>query len=187
MASCALTVAPGLSAALTTDEARHLVRAMVGEILEISATASSDTEFYRRFERIFDKYGDIPVVAQATLGRAWRSANDSQRRRYIEAYRSYLARKYGRKLREMTGGRVQIGKSRKVKSFFEVQSVARLADGRKFEVLWHVSDRSGRSRMFNIIIEGISMLNSERTEIAAMLRRRNGNIDAVTSDLAKAA
>jgi len=175
---------PDSSDALTSDEAGLFVRQLIGDILQASNSARSDEEFYRSFERILDRYADLPVVARTTLGRSWRSANDRQRMEYVHAYRTYLSRKYGRTLRQMTDGRIEVGRARKVKSFYEVASVARFADGREFEVLWHISDRSGRSRLFNLVIEGISMLSRERTEIVARLRQFNGSIDRRSADLA---
>ena len=57
-------------------------------------------------------------------------------------------------------------------------------DGRApMEVEWHVSDKSGRDKFFNIIIEGVNMLASERAEIAAMLTARRGDLRALTADL----
>jgi phospholipid transport system substrate-binding protein len=46
-----------------------------------------------------------------------------------------------------------------------------------------VSDKSGKNLFFNIIIEGVNMLASERTEVGAMLDKRKGNIDALITDL----
>ena len=40
--------------------------------------------------------------------------------------------------------------------------------------------------MFNMYIEGISLLATERTEIAAMLDRRKGNLNKLIADLKKA-
>ena len=49
-----------------------------------------------------------------------------------------------------------------------------------------MSDRSGRDLFFDMVIEGISLRLSERTEIGAMLDQRNGNIDALIAALRKA-
>ncbi|MCE8470313.1 ABC transporter substrate-binding protein, partial [Rhodovulum sulfidophilum] len=49
-----------------------------------------------------------------------------------------------------------------------------------------VSDRSGKDKFFNIFIEGVNMLASERTEIGAMLDKRRGDIGALTRDLRSA-
>jgi phospholipid transport system substrate-binding protein len=52
-----------------------------------------------------------------------------------------------------------------------------------FEVRFLVSDRSGKDLLFDMVIEGISLRLSERTEIGSMLDRRNGNIDGLIADL----
>ena len=53
------------------------------------------------------------------------------------------------------------------------------------KVTWLVSDRSGSAKIFNIIIEGVNTLTSERAEIGAMLDKRRGDIGALTADLRK--
>jgi phospholipid transport system substrate-binding protein len=52
-----------------------------------------------------------------------------------------------------------------------------------FEVAFRVSDRSGKQLFFDIIIEGISLLSSERVEIGALLDALNGDIGRLTQDL----
>jgi hypothetical protein len=64
-----------------------------------------------------------------------------------------------------------------------VYDVAMLAGEAPFEVRFQVSDKSGRLLYFNIIIEGVNMLASERTEIGAMLDRQGGNLDALIAEL----
>ena len=54
-----------------------------------------------------------------------------------------------------------------------------------FEVTFQVSDRSGKDLFFNMYIEGVNLLLTERTEIGAMLDRRKGDIDALIADLQK--
>ena len=73
--------------------------------------------------------------------------------------------------------------ARPVQSFFEVVSTAFLSGSAPFEVRWHVSDKSGKSLFFNIIIEGVNMLASERTEMGALLDQRGGDLDRLIADL----
>ena len=75
---------------------------------------------------------------------------------------------------------------RKRKSYHEVKSTVYLQSMAPFEVLFLVSDRSGKDLFFDMVIEGVSLRLSERTEIGAMLDRRKGNIDALIADLKKA-
>ena len=64
--------------------------------------------------------------------------------------------------------------------------VTRLSGQAPFEVIFRVSDKSGRNLFFDIVIEGISLLKTERTEIGAMLDKRRGDIDALIQDLRRA-
>ncbi|NDA30586.1 MAG: ABC transporter substrate-binding protein, partial [Alphaproteobacteria bacterium] len=52
-----------------------------------------------------------------------------------------------------------------------------------FTVSFLVSNRSGKLLFFNMFIEGINMLLSERTEIGAMLDKRRGDVEKVMKDL----
>ena len=62
-------------------------------------------------------------------------------------------------------------------------SVAHLQGQAPFDLRWHVGDKSGKLLFFNIIIEGVNMLTSERTEIGAMLDKNGGNLDALIAEL----
>ena len=76
--------------------------------------------------------------------------------------------------------------AKQVKTFHEVISTAYLKGDAPFEVRWHVSDKSGKDLFFNIIIEGVNMLATERTEIGAMLDKRRGDVNALIADLKRA-
>ena len=76
--------------------------------------------------------------------------------------------------------------SKPVNQYFEISTTARLQGETPFEVLFLVSDKSGQLLFFNMYIEGINMLLSERTEIGAILDKNRGDIDAMITDLARA-
>jgi len=46
-----------------------------------------------------------------------------------------------------------------------------------------VSDRSGKDKFFDLLIEGISLLKAERAEIGAVLDRVGGDVDKLTQEL----
>ena len=135
------------------------------------------------FERLFVRYADVPTIARSALGVAARSASKAQMTAFTKAFQVYISRKYGRRFREFIGGKIEVKDARPLKSYFEVISTAYLKGEAPFEVRWHVSDKAGKSLFFNIIIEGVNMLASERTEIGAMLDKRKGNLDKLIADL----
>ncbi len=125
----------------------------------------------------------MPVIARSVLGPAGRGASQAQLRAFTKAYQGYISRKYGRRFREFIGGKIEVEGARPVKSYTEVISTAFLQGEAPFDVRWHVSDKSGRPLFFNIIIEGVNLLATERTEIGSMLDAQGGNIDGLIAQL----
>lgn len=187
LGAAALAVAPATRVfALSEAEARRLIDAAVSDINKVINSGQSSSQMYRSFEGIFKKYADVPTIARSALGPPARSASSAQMRGFTNAFAGYMARKYGKRFRDFAGGTVEVTGARAVKNFQEVKAVAKLPGKSPFAVSFMVSDRSGRDKFFDLLIEGISLLKSERAEIGAMLDRRGGNIDALISDLSKA-
>jgi len=182
----ALSAVPVVANAQSQAEAQALVQQAVADVNAIIASGRSEAAVIRDFERLLSRYADLPVIAQSVLGPPARSASSAELRAFTDAFRGYIARKYGRRFREFEGGTVTVTGSRQVRSFVEVLSVVNIRGQAPFQLNWLVSDGSGQSRFFNLIIEGVNLMISERSEIGAMLDRRGGNISAMTADLRQA-
>jgi phospholipid transport system substrate-binding protein len=173
--------------ALTVDDARALINKAVGEINSIIDSGKSEQAMYGDFERVFSRYADVPVIARSALGVAAKKATAAQMSAFTKTFQVYISRKYGSRFREFIGGKIEVTDAKPLKSYYEVTSVAHLKGQAPFDVRWHVSDKSGRSLFFNIIIEGVNMLASERAEIGAMLDKSGGDIDKLIKALKTAA
>jgi len=179
-------LAAGPALALTNATAKALVDKVVAEINRVIASGKPVGSMIRDFEQIFSRYADVNIIARSTLGADSRRASSAQMRAFAEAFKGYIARKYGKRFNEFAGGKIEVKGVRQVKSWHEVRSTVYLRGEAPFDVLFLVSDRSGRDLFFDMVIEGVSLRLSERTEIGAMLDRRQGNIDALIQDLRQA-
>ena len=169
--------------ALTSAQAERLIDGAVADIQRTINSGKSQSAMYGDFERIFRKYADVPTIARSALGPPARSASSSEMNAFTDAFVGYLARKYGKRFREFIGGEISVTGSRAVKQFQEVTATVNLRGQSPFAVSFMVSDRN---LFFDLLIEGISLLKSERAEIGAMLDRNRGNIAALVQDLRKA-
>jgi phospholipid transport system substrate-binding protein len=184
LAAGAITLTmPRIALALTVDDARALVGRTIDSLNSIINSGKSESAMLGDFEKLFATYADVPVIARSALGVAAKSASKGQLSAFTKAFRGYISRKYGRRFREFAGGRIEVTGAKPLKSYFEVISVAYLPGEAPFDLRWHVSDKSGKDLFFNLIIEGVNMLASERGEIGAMLDKRKGNIDQLIEDL----
>lgn len=179
-------VLPRGAFALNDTQARALISRAVDEVNSAIDSGKTGQPLYDLFESIFVRFADVPTIARSALGTAARSASAAQMAAFTNAFRGYISRKYGKRFREFIGARFEVQGARLVKGFYEVKTVAFLQGQAPFEVLWHVSDKSGKDLFFNIIIEGVNMLAAERTEIGAMLDARHGDINALIKDLQSA-
>ena len=177
------TMVAGPAFALDKARATQLVDRLVAEINRTINFGGSEAKLLRAFENIFAQYADVNIIARSALGPAARSASSSELSAFILAFRGYIARKYGKRFQEFIGSEIVVKGTKNRGKFFEVDASVRLEGITPFEVSFRVSDRSGENLFFDIIIEGISLLSSERVEIGALLDARNGNIARLTRDL----
>lgn len=184
-AGAAATSLPLPALATTKRSARKLVELVIADINKVIDSGKNEADMLADFEQIFVDYADVNTIARYALGVDARTASASQMKAFTAAFQKYMATKYGKRFREFIGGRIEIRDVREVKSFFEVTTLAHLQGSAPFEVAFLVSDRSGEEKFFNMLIEGLSMLLSERTEIGAMLDKRGGDLDRMIADLQK--
>lgn len=182
----AAVAAPSSLLALTDAGAKTLIDNLVADINKVIASGKSENAMYRDFGKIFAKYSDTSYISAYAMGVDARRATSSQKRAFSNAFQDYIARKYGKRFREFIGGTLEVTGVRKVKTWYEVSTLAKLRGQSPFEVTFHVSERTGKPLFFNMYIEGVNLLLTERTEIGAMLDRRGGNIDEMIADLKKA-
>ena len=169
--------------ALTVDQARELINKAIGAVNATINSGKSEQAMYGDFEHIFATYADVNVIARSALGPVFNTATPAQQAAFTKAYQGYISRKYGRRFREFIGGKIEVIDARPYKSYYEVISTATLQGEAPFDLRWWVGDKSGRNLFFNIIIEGVNMLASERTEVGAVLDKNGGNVDKLIASL----
>ncbi|MFN3276145.1 MAG: phospholipid-binding protein MlaC [Paracoccus sp. (in: a-proteobacteria)] len=179
-----LPAAPAFAAGV--DAARAHIQRAVDEVYDVINTGHPPAQIFREFEEVFARYADVDVMARSVLGPVARQTPAAELAAYQQAFQGYVGRKYGKRFREFVGSRVEVTGAQPLKSFVAVTSVAHLRGRAPMQVEWHVSDRSGDVRFFNLIIEGVNMLASERAEMASMLALRQGSVAALTADLQQA-
>ncbi len=172
--------------AMDAATARAAIQRASDEVFAIINSGAAPAQMYRQFEGVFVRHADVDAMARSALGPAARQIDTRTFAAFKGAMTGYVARKYGKRFREFIGSKLEIGDAKPLKSFWSVGSTAYLNGRSPMQVDWHVSDKTGQPRFFNLIIEGVNMLASEREEIRAMMARRKGDVNAVIADLQQA-
>ena len=169
--------------AFKKSDAEKLIKNLTNDVLDAVSEQKSDDELFSRFEEIFSKYADVPLIARKALGPTWRGASKAQRSAYVSAFRGYMARYYGKRFEEFLGSEIIVYNSRKTSGGFLVGSNIILKDGSSYQAQWHVIDARGKYLMYNLFLEGVSVLSDVRVQIGSMLDKRAGSIDRLIEHL----
>ena len=187
LAGGAAALLPLPALALSESGASAYVQGVIDDVLEIINSGQSEAQILRRFKRVFTSYADIDIIARSVLGPPYRGLSNREQRAFSDAFGSYLSNKYGRQFREFQGATITITRARDAgNKGILVSSQVRQQGQSPFALDWQVSDRSGRTKLINLIIEGLSLLTSEREEIRGQLAAHGGDVNALTAYLATA-
>ena len=181
---------PVAAHAVATDDAGKYIDKVAGEALStISGDASKDAK-QKKLEKLFATHVDIPWVARFVVGRYWRQASDAQKTSYVKHYERFLIRHYTSRFTDYTSGTYKItGVKDDGDNEFTVSMSLQGTGGKSTEpVLVDYRVRKGDAgfRIFDVIVEGISMITTQRSEFSSVLAQHD--IDYLTKQLdAKAA
>lgn len=185
LGTAALLVVAALPArAASTAQAEALVTQLAAELTKLVNSGRAEAQMYAGFEALLQRYADMPAVAASVLGPPWRGASQAQKKGFVAAFQHYLARRYGRQFREYRNARIEVSGSRDGGRAGVLVSTRVLRPGQEsIAVDWQISDRSGSVRVVNLVIEGVSMLASERAQVGAMLDAQRGSLDGLIAQL----
>ena len=169
--------------AFKKSDAEKLIKNLTNDVLGAVNEQKSEDIMFSRFEEIFSKYADVPLIARKALGPTWRGASKAQRSAYVSAFRGYMARYYGKRFEEFLGSEIIVSNSRKTSGGFLVGSNIILKDGSSYQAQWHVIDARGKYLMYNLFLEGVSVLSDVRVQIGSMLDKRAGSVDRLIEHL----
>lgn len=192
LAAAALWLTPVAAHALTTDEAADFVRETIGDVGALLEAPGGEAERAERLRQIMQNRAAMPEIARFVAGPAWRGLSDEQRSRFVEAFTRYVSSVYAGRFAEYSdqaskdelfsmGEVVDAGS----KGMLVRTSILRGGEP-PVTVEWLVTDRPGRTVIADIVIEGVSLLVTQREEIGGMLEARGGDMDKLIEHLASA-
>lgn len=188
VAVIAMLALGGTGTAVAGNGADDFVRS-IGQQAINSLTGKELSDDQRRagFRTILKSNFELPLVARFTLGRFWRRASETQRKEFVGLFEDYLVETYAALFRDYNGESFTVGKVREInKSDVAVKSAVTLNDGQKIEVYWRVRGKED-PKIIDVIVEGVSMVITQRDEFSAILNQNDGKFDGLLTALRKRA
>ncbi len=145
----------------------------------------SDTDRKYSLEQGFANVVDIDWIAKFVLGYNWRNATEEQRQVYTKLYRQYLTKVYVENYAESSDRRISdikvLGISDGEDGNYMSHTEILLTDGHNMKVDYMVSERENSNKIVDVVIEGVSLLSTHRSDFSALAA--NKGVDGVIARL----
>ena len=144
-------------------------------INELTDPAVPQSDRQARFRTLLDEHFDMPAIAKFTLGRYWRTATDEQRTEFRKLFEDFLVQSYSTRFSEYHGeGFVVAGSTTDDGGTIVVHSKIDMPSSEDIRVDWHLRATDGGFVIVDIVVEGVSMAVTQRSEFASVIQSRGG-------------
>jgi len=134
-----------------------------------------------KIRAIIGEFFDFTVLSRLTLGKNWKKFNPDQQKEFVGLYRALLENVYLGRILEYSEEKVVFAKETMLsKKKAEVQSKI-IAKSVEIPISYRMVLRSGEWKVYDVIIEGISMVKNYRSQFRQLLAK--GSPDALLETL----
>jgi phospholipid transport system substrate-binding protein len=174
----------GAQAAVSAEAAQQMIESVGVEVLAVLRNPDLDNQ--QKFDRLvalLDGPIDLQIVARLILGRHWRSASEAQQAEYLELFRAFALDNLASRLHVYDGQDFEIVGAQAVNERDAVVATRVTGGGRPpLKVDWRVRERDdGDLVAIDVIVEGISLIVTQRSEFSAVIERRG--MDGLLAEL----
>lgn len=149
---------------------------------ESLSQASKEKEFKKLLRRNFD----IPTIGRFALGKNWRSATKEQRLEYQRLFETMIVKIYAARFNDYQGQNFETVSFQKVgKKDILVKALIVPDSGPKIKVDWRVRNKGGQYKIIDVVIEGVSMAQTQRSDFSSVIQRGGGKIEVLLEHLRK--
>ena len=164
--------------------AAGLVEQMIADLEAFLATDTGDVEARSaEIDRVLTSYFDMDSITRFSAGPYWRAADEAQRSEYGGLFREVLCGTIVRNFDKLNGLAYKAGgSSAKGDKFVIVSGTFTDTTGARppVAVNWRVLTRDGQPpRVFDIEIENLSLLVTQKQENVAVIRKNKGQFVAL--------
>ncbi len=144
----------------------------------------SDEQREKEFRNVLKNNFDMKTIARFALGRYWRSSTDEQKKEYLSLFEDMIVEVYSQRFSEYNGESFEVLSAREQgKSDAVVSSQIVPPSGTKVRVEWRVREKKGKMKIIDIMVEGVSMSLTQRSDFASVIQRGGGNVDVLLAHL----
>jgi phospholipid transport system substrate-binding protein len=123
------------------------------------------------FRRLFLKNFDVNTISRFVTGNHWRDASEADRTEFRKLFEDYVVSAYAARLSQYSGEQFQVKDEVAAGDDIMVNSVIIRPQGPPVRVEWRVRNSSDGPRIIDVVVEGVSMAITQRSEFTAVMQQ----------------
>ena len=157
------------------------VQDSVEKVLGILNDASLNRETqWRRIAVVIDESFDFRSMSQSVLSTHWRRATLEERERFVEFFSQYIEETYRSRIEAYTDQKIEYN-NETVDGDRAVVDMAIVTGSSQIPVSFKLKNNSGDWYGYDVIIEGVSLVNNYRNTFSAIAK--NEGMDGLLADI----
>jgi phospholipid transport system substrate-binding protein len=180
-AAVLLLAAMPAHAALSPDEAQKFISGLSSDAIgSLTGSAVTQAEREARFRSLLQTHFDMPGIGKFTLGRYWKLASEPQQAEFLKLFETLLVQSYAKTFAQYGGEKFQVTKSwADGDGSVVVNSHVDRPSGDVIHLDWRVADQANRMRIIDLVVEGVSLRATRRSDFASAIQSNGGTIAAL--------
>lgn len=174
------------------DRSSEFIRSLAERAITTLTTEGQSTETRRdQFRNLFREGFAINGIARFVLGRYWRRASEDDRTEYLALFEDVIVNTWADRFSSYSGEAFTVQNAVDAPSAHEAENVAIVRSlffsdpQTPIRIDWRVASRGDIYKITDVMVEGISMANTQRDEFASVIRSNSGQINALLEILRK--
>lgn len=192
VAAIAVAAGGGLPNAAHADEYSDGTKIFIKTLAE-KAIASlmvkdiSKGEREQRFRTLMLDNFAIPGIARFVLGRHWPRASEQEKSEYLKLFEDLMVATYAERFSRYAGETLEIEQAeiRGENDVIVYSTIKRVEGAQPIKVAWRVRGRLGGFKIVDVIVEGISMVQTQKSEFSSFIQQHDGNLGALLAEIRK--
>ena len=171
-----------------SDGAKKFIEVLTEEAIStLTGKDLSRNERADRFRALMLKSVAIKGIAKFVLGRHWRRATMSEKKEYLQLFEDLLVATYAYRFEKYSGEKLLVKKAevRGERDALVHTTMVRVDGSKALKVAWRVRRKDGKYKIIDIMVEGLSMVMTQKSEFSSFIRQNGGKIEALLGELRK--
>ena len=172
------------------SEAREFIDTLADKaIAALTIKDITREERFRRFRILLNDHFAVKTIGQWVLGRYWRRATIEEKREYLVLFEDLIVDTYADRFKRYSGENLAItdAVSKGKKDIIVSTLMTRPGGGQPIHIDWRVRHVGEIKRIVDVIVEGVSMGQTQRSEFASVIRANGGGVKGLLDQLRRRA